>query len=164
VIRSARCDRSREAISLRLDGMLSAFESALLDRHLKRCPECRAFAADVGGQMQLLRSAPLELPERQVVVPATRRPVRRRAFGTLTALAGAAAAAAFALTPGGGDNSQAGAIRSSAPRVQVGAPVPVVVAAQPTPSSKETVPRLVMEPASIADGPVHGLFSTPVRA
>ena len=27
----------------------------------------------------------------------------------------------------------------------------------------ETVPRLTMQPASVADGPVHGLFNTPVR-
>jgi len=25
------------------------------------------------------------------------------------------------------------------------------------------VPRLTMQPASVADGPVHGLFNTPVR-
>jgi hypothetical protein len=29
-------------------------------------------------------------------------------------------------------------------------------------SSKTVVPRLKMRPASIADGPVHGYFSTPV--
>jgi hypothetical protein len=44
-----------------------------------------------------------------------------------------------------------------------GAPVLVVVAARPSVSTDETVPRLQMQPASVADGPVHGLFNTPVR-
>ncbi len=39
----------------------------------------------------------------------------------------------------------------------------MVVPAQPTPGMSETVPRLTMLPAAVADGPVHGLFSTPVR-
>jgi len=38
----------------------------------------------------------------------------------------------------------------------------VVVAAHPTLGVRETVPRLTMQPASVADGPVHGLFNTPV--
>ena len=60
----ARCERSRQAISLRLDGMLSAFESALLDRHLRGCPSCRSFAIDAEEQTRLLRSALLEQPTR----------------------------------------------------------------------------------------------------
>jgi hypothetical protein len=40
--------------------------------------------------------------------------------------------------------------------------VEVVVAASPSLGVHETVPRIVMQPASVADGPVHGLFNTPV--
>jgi hypothetical protein len=43
-----------------------------------------------------------------------------------------------------------------------GAPVLVVVASNATFDPTDTVPRLNLRPASVADGPVHGLFSTPV--
>ncbi|HST13395.1 MAG TPA: zf-HC2 domain-containing protein [Gaiellaceae bacterium] len=158
-MRPARCDRSREAISLRLDGVLSLFESALLDRHLRRCADCRDFAAGAAAQTQLLRSAVLEQPLRPVVIPAGRRHVRRVAAGALTAVASVAAAAAVTLSPGGNNNS--GAASASA-HIETGAPVLVVVAAHPTPGVRETVPRLTMQPANVADGPVHGLFNTPV--
>jgi len=158
-VRPARCDRSREAISLRLDGALSLFESALLDRHLRRCADCLDFAAAAAAQTQLLRSAALEQPLRPVAVPAgRRRPARRVALGALTAAA-SVAAAAVTLTPGG--PSRQAAVSASA-QVETGAPVMVVVAAHPTPGGRETVPRLTMQPANVADGPVHGLFNTPV--
>ena len=70
VMTSARCERSREAISLRLDGMLSAFESALLDRHLRGCAACRSFAVNADEQTRLLRNAVLEQPGRSVTIPA----------------------------------------------------------------------------------------------
>ncbi|MGZ4339835.1 MAG: zf-HC2 domain-containing protein [Gaiellaceae bacterium] len=160
-MRPARCDRSREAISLRLDGMLSTFEVALLDRHLRRCADCCAFAANATAQTELLRSAELEQPLQPVIVPAAhRRPVRRVAAGALTAAAAVAAAAVMTLTPSGNQAaSPVSAVRT--PAIQTGAPVLVVVAAHPTLGS-ETVPRLQMQPASVADGPVHGLFNTPV--
>ena len=142
--------------------MLSTFESALLDRHLHRCADCRAFAAGATAQTERLRSAVLERPLHPVVVPAGRRRTTRRvAAGVLTAAASVAAAALVTVTPSG-DRSVA-PTASSAPQQQIvtGAPVLVVVAAHPTLGS-ETVPRLKMQPASIADGPVHGLFSTPV--
>ena len=161
-MRPARCDRSREAISLRLDGVLSLFESALLDRHLRRCADCCDFAAGAAAQTQLLRSAELEQPLRPVAIPAgRRRPVRRVAAGALTAVASVAAAAAVTLSPGG--HAEPGARRVGVTEVETGAPVLVVVAANPTPGVRETVPRLTMKPASVADGPVHGLFNTPVR-
>jgi hypothetical protein len=80
----------------------------------------------------------------------------------VTTFAAVAAAAAFTLTPTG-EKAGSGQSRVTAARVQVGAPVLVVVAARPSLGMKETVPRLEMKAASIADGPVHGLFSTPVR-
>jgi anti-sigma factor RsiW len=162
-VRPARCDRSREAISLRLDGALSTIEAVLLERHLRRCGECRVFADAVRAQTLLLRAAELEEPSRHVLLPASRkRPLRRTAGGVLTAAAALAATAVFAVTPGGRNAETSAA--TSEPPVRTGAPVLMTVAAHPSPGMKEPVPRLTMEPASIADGPVHGLFSTPVRA
>jgi hypothetical protein len=135
------------------------FESALLDRHLRRCSDCRDFAAVAETQTQLLRSAPLERPLRPVAVPAGRRQVRRVAAGALTAVASVAAAAAVTLSPGTPQSRTS----ASGPSAVTGAPVLVVVAARPSVSTDETVPRLQMQPASVADGPVHGLFNTPVR-
>jgi hypothetical protein len=95
-----------------------------------------------------------------VAIPVGRRPVRRVAAGALTAVASVAAAAAVTLSPGG---PQSPASVSAATQVETGAPVLVVVAAKPSIGANETVPRLEMQPASVADGPVHGLFNTPVR-
>jgi predicted anti-sigma-YlaC factor YlaD len=160
-VRPARCDRSREAISLRLDGVLSLFESALLDRHLRKCADCLDFASAAAAQTQLLRSAGLEQPLRPVTVPAGRRhPVRRVAAGALTAVASVAAAAAVTLGP---SSPQSQTSASGTPVAETGAPVFVVVAAKPSIGANETVPRLQLQPANVADGPVHGLFNTPVR-
>lgn len=160
-MRPARCDRSREAISLRLDGVLSLFETALLDRHLRRCADCRDFAAAAAGLTQLLRAAELEQPLQQVAVAGgSRRPLRRVAMGALTAAASIAAAAAVTLSPNGHSGK---ATASAASPPETDAPVMVVVPASLSLGVHETVPRLVMLPASVADGPVHGLFSTPVR-
>jgi predicted anti-sigma-YlaC factor YlaD len=159
-VRPARCDRSRESISLRLDGALSTFEAALLDRHLRRCADCRSFAADVDAQTAMLRAAALELPEHGVVVPAQRaRKVRRSAVGAFGAVAAAAAAALAIVSAAGNDGSQGLAATGGE---RVGKPVLVVVAARPSLSVEETVPRLTMQPASVADGPLHTLFSIPV--
>jgi predicted anti-sigma-YlaC factor YlaD len=159
-VRPARCDRSRESISLRLDGVLSTFETALLDRHLRRCASCSAFAAAAEEQTQLLRAAALEEPSRRVVVPGRRRPaVRRGLTGALTAGAAAALAAVAVLTPGGTST------RAAAPHVTAARGVSAnltVVAAHPSPSSAVDVPRLEVEPASLADGPVHGVYHVPV--
>jgi anti-sigma factor RsiW len=160
-VRPARCDRSREAISLRLDGTLSTFEAVLLERHLRRCGDCRGFADDVTAHTSLLRTAALEEPSRHVVLPVRKRPLRRVAGGALTTAAAVAAAAVFTITPGGRQAQQSAT--SATPQVRTGAPVLITVAAHPSPGMKETVPRLTMQPANVADGPVHGLFSTPVR-
>jgi hypothetical protein len=140
--------------------MLSAFESALLDRHLRGCPECRSFSVSAEEQTSLLRSAPLEQPVRPVLIPSEpERATSRRAAGVLSACLVAAAAAAVLLWPGA-RSSQTGEGLRSAGR---GAPVMVVFAAKPSmASSSVEVPRLRMQPASIADGPVHGYFSAPV--
>src|SRR5690348_15937205 len=76
------------------------FETALLDRHLRKCADCRDFAAGAAALTHLLRAAELEQPLRPVVVPAGRRNARRVAAGALTAVASVAAAAALTLSPG----------------------------------------------------------------
>ncbi len=140
--------------------MLSAFESALLDRHLRGCPSCRSFAVDADEQTRLLRSALLVQPTRPVRVstePA--RGVPRRAAGVLSACLVVAAAAAVFVWPGAHTGNSGRVLGFSG---RVGAPVLIVSPAQLSANTSVEVPRLCMRPASIADGPVHGYFSTPV--
>jgi anti-sigma factor RsiW len=91
--RAQRCDRAREWISLQLDGELSDFERIVLETHVARCPDCRAFRVDVRGISRQLRHAPLEPLPRPVVLP------RRTRFEgrMLPYVAAAAAAVAVAL-------------------------------------------------------------------
>jgi predicted anti-sigma-YlaC factor YlaD len=56
------CHKTRERISLELDGELSLYESVLLDRHLSGCSDCALVADDVRRHTRLLRAAPLEQP------------------------------------------------------------------------------------------------------
>jgi predicted anti-sigma-YlaC factor YlaD len=154
-----RCERFRNSVSLGVDGMLSPFEEALLDRHLKRCADCNAFAAGLTAQTQLLRAAPLEEPLRAIAIaPSARGQIRRRATGLGSALAVAATAAMITLTHGAGHRSATATLAAS------GTPLLAVYAAQPGgPDMSLTVPRLrVVSPAS-ADGPVHGDYGLPVR-
>src|SRR5215210_1098547 len=81
-----RCDRAREYASLRLDGELSDFESALLDSHIERCPSCRAFAEDLVGVTERLRTAPLEQTTIAITLP-------RRRYAALRGVQVSAAAA-----------------------------------------------------------------------
>jgi predicted anti-sigma-YlaC factor YlaD len=138
--------------------MLSTFEAALLDRHLRRCSSCRAFAASVACQTQLLRGAELEQPLRPVTIPARPvHPVKRGLAGAISACVVAAAAALVLFTPVGRHHSNGTAAKA----VRTGAPVLVSFGANPTLASNVDVPRLELRPASIADGPVHGHFSLP---
>src|SRR5215212_7719919 len=85
-----RCDRAREYASLRLDGELSDFESTLLDSHIERCPSCRAFAEDLVGVTERLRTAPLERPLIVLTLP-------QRRFAALRTMQASAAAAAVGI-------------------------------------------------------------------
>jgi len=69
-----RCRRERLWLSQRVDGTLSHFERRRLDRHLARCPDCRAFEALLVDVTDALRTAPPEVP-----LSSLRLPVRRRA-------------------------------------------------------------------------------------
>lgn len=68
------CDRAREWSSLALDGELSGFEQALLDAHLDRCADCRAFVTDVGDATGLLRASVPERPSAPISIPGRLRP------------------------------------------------------------------------------------------
>jgi hypothetical protein len=139
--------------------MLSSFESALLDRHLRKCASCRTFAEATTLQTELLRGVELEPPPRPIELP-ERTSHRLRAFtsaGAALALAGAVAVAAFSLGSRGGNPS---ASRHHAEKPPAGKQF-VVYSAQPGPDAALQVPRLRVEPVTYADGPVHGFFSQP---
>jgi predicted anti-sigma-YlaC factor YlaD len=105
-----RCDRAREYASLRLDGELSDFESALLDSHIERCPSCRAFAADLVGVTERLRTAPLDKPLIVLTLP-------QRRFAALRTMQASAAAAAVVSIVGIGALFGMLHSNASAPRV-----------------------------------------------
>lgn len=136
--------------------MLSTFERALLERHLRTCADCRAFSAEVTAQTAQLRAAPLvSAPEFAGIAGARARTFRRRATGLAGAVAVAFAAALISFTPAVGRRS---AIES---RV---APSPALLAAvpeQPTASASFELPRLKVISPSIADGAVRGYYGVP---
>jgi ferric-dicitrate binding protein FerR (iron transport regulator) len=89
------CEGEREWISRALDGELSEFEGVLLDAHLERCAECRAFYADAHGFTTALRAAPLESPETPLRVVSEHRSPRRLVPAIHIAAAACVAAALF---------------------------------------------------------------------
>lgn len=75
-------------------------ELRLLQAHVERCPGCARVAADIEAISVAIRSAPLEPPPAQIVLPVLRRrSVLRRVHGAHAAgrLAAVAAAGLFAL-------------------------------------------------------------------
>ena len=91
-VHARSCDRAAEFVSLELDGELSLFESALLQRHLHRCEQCAAYARRVKATTELVRAAPLE----PIRVPAVWR-VPRRSWRIASSAAVTAAVAAAAI-------------------------------------------------------------------
>ena len=89
-IPSDECARASEWASLRLDDQLSDFEEVLLEAHLARCAECRAFAATISGLTYSLRAAELRQPTFAFDPP-------RSARGRTFALRAVSAAAAVAV-------------------------------------------------------------------
>jgi predicted anti-sigma-YlaC factor YlaD len=133
--------------------MLSMFEGRLLDRHLRGCASCRAFAADAVEQTRRLREAPLEEPEHPVelVLPSRRAPLR--AAGVVFAGALAAAVAAFALVgPQVTTSTSASSFRLSGPRARVLIDVASSTADGLTTTEPVTAPNV---------GAVRGVFSLP---
>ena len=89
---AALCHRSREWISLRLDGELSELAAKMLEAHLGRCAECRAFEEGVAVATRLVRTTPLEHLEQPVALPRGRRlALQTRRLGTAVAAAAAVA-------------------------------------------------------------------------
>jgi predicted anti-sigma-YlaC factor YlaD len=101
---SVLCERSREWISLRLDGELSELAEKMLESHLARCVECRAFESSAAAATAFVRTAPLELPEQPVALPRGRRLAFVRPVGAVAATAAAVALglAAFVNLPSSG--------------------------------------------------------------
>jgi ferric-dicitrate binding protein FerR (iron transport regulator) len=95
-LRSGRCERARQWVSLRADGELTELEDALLENHLEACGPCRSFAARLTATTELVRETPLERPEIEYA-PRARRPagfpVGRRV--AIVAVAAAAALGSF---------------------------------------------------------------------
>jgi predicted anti-sigma-YlaC factor YlaD len=101
---SVLCERSREWISLRLDGELSELAEKMLESHLARCAGCRAFEGDAAATTRLVRTASLELPEQPIALPRGRRLAFTRPAGAVAATAAAVALgfAAFLNLPSSG--------------------------------------------------------------
>jgi anti-sigma factor RsiW len=103
---SLHCRRTRELVSLELDGELSELESARLNAHLEACASCRELKAELAGLTLALRAAPLEQLERPIVLP-------QRTRLSLRPLQVGAAAAAVAVAAGLA--GVVGTVRSHAP-------------------------------------------------
>ena len=86
------CARARESASAHLDGELVELQEAQLEAHLRSCPECQAYAAEIGEISRRLNAAPLAQPEGPMFV--AQRPRR-------TAFIPAAAAAAIVVAVAG---------------------------------------------------------------
>ena len=111
-----RCERAREWLSLAVDGELSRFERALVDRHVAGCAECAAFGVEVRGFTGALRTAEPERLTHPVAIPE-----RRRRLGALRP-AQAAAAALAVVAVGAGTLSSS--LAPDEPRHQRAARVP----------------------------------------
>jgi predicted anti-sigma-YlaC factor YlaD len=94
---SQSCERARGWASLRVDGELSALESALLDAHLGRCLPCRRFARDVEDVAGALRASRVERPAPVALLLPHRRSARRGLHAVAAAALVVAAGAVGAL-------------------------------------------------------------------
>ena len=63
------CGRTRELISLQLDGELSELGRTRLAAHLARCASCRDFARAAEAATLALRTSPVDQPSRQILIP-----------------------------------------------------------------------------------------------
>jgi anti-sigma factor RsiW len=114
------CLWASQRLSLRLDGEISDFEQARLDEHLRSCADCRAYAAELRGLTETLRSAPQEEPSVSFQLPP------RRHVGAF-ALRAVSATAAVAVMAVSGLVGLSGFVARSSPSSRA-APVDVRVA------------------------------------
>jgi predicted anti-sigma-YlaC factor YlaD len=96
---SSDCARARESVSVQLDGELSETEFDRLETHLRFCPECAAWAEQVGDITLRLREASAEVPTDGFVLP---RNGRRWRVSSAVALGSAAAVVATMFVGPGG--------------------------------------------------------------
>ena len=103
-VNSVLCERSREWISLRIDGELSELAEKMLESHLARCAGCAAFESDLAATTRLVRTTPLERLEQPIELPRGRRLAFLRPAGAVAATAAAVALglAAFLNLPSSG--------------------------------------------------------------
>jgi predicted anti-sigma-YlaC factor YlaD len=94
----ADCARACEHLSLRLDSELSEFESVLLEAHLTRCADCRAFGESITGLTKTLRTVPAEQPTVSFQVQRPRSRMDALLAGSLRVGSAAAAIAVVALS------------------------------------------------------------------
>lgn len=98
-IMPADCARASEQLSLRLDSELSEFERVLLEAHLARCANCRAFGESITGLTMAIRTVPAEQPSVSFDVYRTR--TRVNSFLASSFRVGSAAAAIFVVAISG---------------------------------------------------------------
>jgi predicted anti-sigma-YlaC factor YlaD len=94
----ADCGRARQQLSLRVDSELSEFELVLLDAHLRRCDDCRAFQQGITGLTKALRAVPVETPLISFQPPRRRARLDVVLASSLRAGSAAAAIAVVAIT------------------------------------------------------------------
>ena len=101
---SVLCERSREWISLRIDGELSELAEKMLESHVARCAGCAAFESDLAATTRLVRTTPLERLEQPIALPRGRRLAFVRPVSAVAATAAAVALglAAFLNLPSSG--------------------------------------------------------------
>jgi predicted anti-sigma-YlaC factor YlaD len=151
-----RCERVRQSVSLDLDGMLSRFERALLERHLRSCEPCRRFSADVREQTARLRAAPLlPAPVLAGIVPTSPRVRRRRAAGFAGAVLAAATAALVTLAPAVQRHD------TTASETTPNTSLLAVVAEPPSVTVPFDVGRLRLVSPASADGAIRGYYGVP---
>lgn len=97
-IMPADCARACQQLSQHMDSELSEFELVLLEAHLRRCADCRAFGQTITGVTEALRSVPMETPSVSFQPPRIRTRVDVLLTGALRAGSAAAAVAVVALT------------------------------------------------------------------
>jgi len=90
-LRPAKCEQAAQFVSLDLDGELSQFERALLDRHLSRCARCAQEAHRTRAVTTQLRSQSLE--QMSVPVGVSRRRTRLSVVQSVGAVAAVAVVA-----------------------------------------------------------------------
>jgi anti-sigma factor RsiW len=102
------CARARESASARLDGELAELQTAWLEAHLRSCPECQAYAAEITEITRRLSAEPLAQPTGTAFVPQR---LRRTGFVP------AAAAAAIVVAVAGSSFAVGGMLGSHGSRV-----------------------------------------------